>query len=109
MKTWIGIDIGTTNVKATAIDEAGEVIAHASGACVTYHPHNRYVEQDPDEIYRLFMDVLKHTTEQLGYKNATVEAVSLCSAMHSVIPLDDRNRRLTRSQRSSSRCTHNQP
>jgi gluconokinase len=97
MKTWIGVDIGTTNVKATAIDEAGEVVAQASGACVTYHPHNRYVEQDPDEIYRLFMDVVRHVTEQLSYKNATVEAVSLCSAMHSVIPLDARNRRLTRS------------
>ena len=64
---------------------------------MTYHPHNRYVEQDPDEIYRLFMDVVRHVTEQLSYKNATVEAVSLCSAMHSVIPLDARNRRLTRS------------
>jgi gluconokinase len=97
MKTWIGVDIGTTNVKATAIDEAGEVVAHASGACVTYHPHKRYVEQDPNEIYRLFTDVVKHVTEQLSHKNATVEAVSLCSAMHSVIPLDAQNRRLTRS------------
>lgn len=97
MKTWIGVDIGTTNVKATAIDESGAVVAQASDACVTYHPRNRYVEQNPDEIYRLFVDVLKQVTEQLSHKNATVEAVSLCSAMHSVIALDNHNRRLTRS------------
>ncbi|MFN8347546.1 MAG: gluconokinase [Spirosomataceae bacterium] len=97
MNTWIGVDIGTTNVKATAIDEAGEVVAHASGTCVTYYPHQRYAEQDPDQIYRLFADVLRQVTDQLSYKNAKVEAVSLCSAMHSVIPLDARNRRLTRS------------
>jgi len=97
MKTWIGVDIGTTNVKAIALDEIGNVVAHASAACVTYRPKNGYVEQNPDEIYRLFLDVLKQVTDQLHHLHATVEAVSLCSAMHSVIALDSHNRRLTRS------------
>lgn len=96
-RTWIGVDIGTSNVKAVAFDENGGVVAHATGTCVTYHPRNRFVEQNPDEIYRLFLHVIRQVTEQLRHKKATVEAVSLCSAMHSVIPLDAHNHRLTRS------------
>lgn len=97
MKTWIGVDIGTTNVKAMAIDEGGSIVAQASAACITYYPRNGYVEQDPDEIYRLFIDVLKQVADHLHHHKATIEAVSLCSAMHSVIALDNHNRRLTRS------------
>ncbi len=97
MKTWIGVDIGTTNVKAIAIDETGETVAHASAACVTYHPKPRYVEQNPDEIYGLFIAVIQQVSEQLRHKNACIEAIGLCSAMHSLIPIDPQNRRLTRS------------
>ncbi|MEZ4901099.1 MAG: FGGY family carbohydrate kinase [Spirosomataceae bacterium] len=53
MKAWIGVDIGSTNVKAIAINEAGNIVAQASATCVTYRPKNGYIEQDPDEVYRL--------------------------------------------------------
>ena len=80
MKTWIGVDIGTTNVKATAIDESGDIVAQASAACVTYHPKPRYVEQNPDEIYGLFVAVIQQVSKQLRHKNASIEAIGLCSA-----------------------------
>ena len=94
---WIGIDIGTTNVKAIAMTEQGEIVAHSTASCVTYHPRNGYVEQNPDEIFGLFVDVIRQVTDMLRNQNRSVEAVSLCSAMHSVIALDGRNRRLSRS------------
>lgn len=94
---WLGIDIGTTNVKAVALNEAGDIVAQASAACVTYHPRPNFVEQYPDEIYGLFVEVLRQVTTQLTAQNAKVQAVSLCSAMHSVIAIDAHNTPLTKS------------
>jgi gluconokinase len=96
MKVWIGLDIGSTNVKAIALTTANELVAEASMPCTTYRPKPQQTEQDPDEIYYLCVHTLRQLTDQLHDKNAHVEAVSLCSAMHSVIALDAQNRRLTR-------------
>ncbi|MFN4145091.1 MAG: gluconokinase [Runella sp.] len=96
MTAWVGIDIGTTNIKAIAINENGHLLAQSSGACMTYHPRPNQVEQNPDEIYRLFVEVLRQIVQQLQPLSVSIEAISLCSAMHSVIPLDAQNRRLAR-------------
>ena len=95
MKVWIGLDIGTTNVKAIALNAQNELVAEASFACHTQHPKPQRMEQNPDAVYYLCVQALRQVTDQLHAKNAKVEAVSLCSAMHSVIALDAHNRPLT--------------
>ena len=53
MKAWIGLDIGTTNVKAIALNARNELLAEASFPCLTQHPKPQRMEQDPDAIYYL--------------------------------------------------------
>ncbi|TAE37760.1 MAG: hypothetical protein EAZ70_02210 [Runella slithyformis] len=73
MKVWIGFDIGSTNVKAIALNAANDLVAEASMPCTTYWPKPQQTQQDPDEIYYLCV----YTLRQLRDKNAHVEAVSL--------------------------------
>ena len=48
----LGIDIGTTNVKASILDcETGKVVAFASAEHPLFHPHPGWAEQDPDNYW----------------------------------------------------------
>ena len=42
----VGIDVGTTNVKAVVIDMAGRLIAESTTEHETIHPHPGWAEQD---------------------------------------------------------------
>lgn len=49
----IGIDIGTTNVKASVLDTAtSQVIAHASDEHPLFHPRPGWAEQEADNYWR---------------------------------------------------------
>ena len=42
----VGIDVGTTNVKAVVIDTDGRLVAESSAEHGTLHPHPGWAEQD---------------------------------------------------------------
>ena len=46
----IGIDIGTTAVKAVLLDAAGEALAWARHDQQQFYPQPGWVEQDPEEL-----------------------------------------------------------
>ena len=46
----IGLDIGTTSVKAIAFTRNGNVQYEAEQLIETFYPKETYVEQDPKEI-----------------------------------------------------------
>ena len=48
MKVALGLDIGTTAVKALALDEEGRVVARAGAAHDLMTPHPGWAEGDPD-------------------------------------------------------------
>ena len=48
MKVALGLDIGTTAVKAIALDEEGRVVARAGAAHDLMTPHPGWAEGDPD-------------------------------------------------------------
>jgi gluconokinase len=81
----IGIDIGTGSAKAIAMNYRGEVICSAQIAYPTLHPKPGYHEQAPEIIWQAFVKAISRITGQL---KKCPEAVSLSSAMHSVIPVD---------------------
>jgi len=51
---FIGIDLGTSSVKAVLLDRKGDVRASASTALTLSHPWPRWSEQDPAAWYPLF-------------------------------------------------------
>ena len=49
---FLGLDLGTSAVKAVLVDEAGAVRAVATQALTVSHPRPRWSEQDPADWWR---------------------------------------------------------
>jgi gluconokinase len=86
MEYVLGIDIGTGSVKAVAVDLQGQAFED----CQQHYPFNvpkpGYHEQDPEQIWVAFAASIKGTIEKTG---AQPSAISLSSAMHSLIAVDE--------------------
>ena len=48
----LGVDIGTSGVKALLIDESGAVVASASESYPLYTPRPLWAEQNPDDWWQ---------------------------------------------------------
>ena len=44
---WLGLDLGTSGVKAILLDDAGRIIAEQSAPLTVSRPHALWSEQDP--------------------------------------------------------------
>ncbi|MFC4401901.1 gluconokinase [Gracilibacillus xinjiangensis] len=79
----IGLDLGTTSVKAVAFDLKGNVIKESEQLIETIYPQDSFVEQNPAVIEQqtrgVLTDIFKKT------KNEKVLAVGISCAMHSLI------------------------
>ena len=82
----IGIDIGTGSTKCVAMDLNGAVIGTSQQHYTISHPEHGYSEQDPELIWQAFVKCLQ---ELLATLKEDPLAISLSSAMHSVIPTDE--------------------
>jgi gluconokinase len=81
----LGIDIGTGSTKAVAISFTGEALDVSQHYYPVKSPQAGYSEQDPALIFDAFISCIKDTVKKTGY---APYAISLSSAMHSVIPVD---------------------
>jgi len=83
----IGIDIGTSSVKAIAFDAHMREIAHAAEEVKSHHDDAGAAEQDPGAVYQSVMNVLGRAAQDAQRHGFTVERVGLSAAMHSLIPV----------------------
>jgi gluconokinase len=81
----IGLDIGTTSVKAVAFNKSGHVMGEHEEEYPLYTPNPSWAEQDPLEIEEATIAVIRHLIENSGIDSTTILAVGLSSAMHSII------------------------
>lgn len=84
MKYILGIDIGTGSAKAVAVNLDYEPFAVSQHHYPTNCPKPGYSQQDPELIWHAF----KNCIADLVSVHGQPLAVSLSSAMHSLIPLD---------------------
>ncbi|GAB3703759.1 gluconokinase [Spirosoma flavus] len=90
MNCYIGVDIGTTNVKALAmLPDLSKILAHASVPVTTLNPEPGYAEQDPNEIWSAFEQVMAEVNRELKKDGHTATHVAFCTAMHSLLPMND--------------------
>ncbi|MCU0893912.1 MAG: gluconokinase [Rhodospirillales bacterium] len=94
---FIGVDIGTTSVKAVAYDRAGAVAGHHSIGYPLYAPAPAVAEQDPEEIFSATTRAIAGAVSAAGARPQAVAGVAFSAAMHSVIAVDADGRPLTRS------------
>jgi gluconokinase len=88
----LGIDIGTGSTKAVAVDTAGQPLdITAQHYYPVKSPQPGYNEQDPELILKAFINCIADIVTKTG---KAPDAISLSSAMHSVIPVDKNGKAL---------------
>lgn len=84
MATWLGLDLGTSSVKAALIDETGAVVGEASAPLQVSRPGPRMSEQAPGDWWR----AVERAMTGLRPSLASVEAIGLSGQMHGAVLLD---------------------
>jgi gluconokinase len=87
----IGIDLGTGSAKALAMNSSGKILDNAHVAYPILEPQPGYQEQNPELIWQAFVKCISRITTKM---QSSPRAISLSSAMHSVIPIDNNDRPL---------------
>lgn len=83
----IGLDLGTTNSKAVALDAGGRQLASASSDYRLYSPRSGWAEQQAEEVWQGVLAALKSLAGKLP-KGTEVAGLCLSGAMHSSLPVD---------------------
>lgn len=85
----IGLDIGTTSVKAVMFDLNGKLIAEAEEMITTNYPEPEWAEQSPKEIEQSSVVVMKDVMEKAKIQKDELLTVGISCAMHSLICVDE--------------------
>jgi xylulokinase len=101
--TLLGLDVGTTALKAIAASAEGEVIARAEEEYPVSTPQPGWSEQDPEDWWR----AAERALSRLG--SADVRGIGLSGQMHGLVALDEEDRVLRpailwNDQRSARQC-----
>lgn len=87
-EVWIGVDVGTTGVRAIAYTEDGTNVCASEAFYPLLTPHPDWAEESPLQIYEAVETVIRNTSSQLRYKNKKLAGVALSTVMHSFAGLD---------------------
>lgn len=89
METLIGLDVGSTSVKAALFDIEGRELAFSeSNPYQLLTPEQGWVEQNPQEVYQSVIHTLKDIVNQVDIKTNPVRAISMSVQSGSLIPVD---------------------
>lgn len=86
----LGVDLGTSGVKALLINAQGTVVASASESYPLYTPQPLWAEQDPDDWWRATCRAIRAVLSQSGVAAQQVRGVGLSGQMHGSVFLDER-------------------
>src|SRR5690606_22726093 len=82
---YIGIDLGTSSLKAILVNE-GKIIRTESNTYEPDIPKPTWSEQDPDVWYHAMVDVLTRLVK--GYEK-DIESIGISGQMHGLVILDE--------------------
>ncbi len=81
MKPLVGLDVGTTGVKAIAVSEEGEVVARSERGYPLSTPRPGWAEQDPEDWWR-------ESEAALADLRVEPASIGLSGQMHGLVVLD---------------------
>lgn len=90
--TYIGIDIGTSAVKALLVDENQMVLAEAEVPLPISRPHPLWSEQDPEDWWRATEQALGALRTAAPAPYAATVAIGLSGQMHGAVLMDAADR-----------------
>jgi xylulokinase len=86
--TYLGLDLGTSSVKAVLIDRDGGIVASASAPLSVSRPRPGWSEQDPEDWWR----AAEAAVAGLGRDVADLRGIGLSGQMHGAVCLDHDDR-----------------
>jgi xylulokinase len=110
MSYLMGIDVGTTGTRCIIVDEAGHVIAGATGEHAPISsPQPLWAEQDPADWWRACILAIRQALATANVDGAAIKGIGLSGQMHGVVLLDKGHKVLRPclmwcDQRSQAQC-----
>ncbi|AWB06894.1 xylulokinase (plasmid) [Azospirillum humicireducens] len=89
---FLGIDIGTSSVKAVLTDADGAVAASASRPCTVSRPHPLWSEQEPEDWVAAAVAAVDELAERQPAALAAVLGIGFSGQMHGAVLLGADNR-----------------
>lgn len=90
---WIGVDVGTTGVRAIAYQKDGLSLCSADEFYPLETPYPDWAEQNPEIIYKAIEKIVREVANTLIYKGKNVSGIAISTVMHSFAPANE-NREL---------------
>jgi xylulokinase len=87
-RVYLGLDVGTSSVKAVLIDGAQRVIASRTAPLEVSRPHSGWSEQDPDSWWTACETVLDGLAASHPKEMAALKGIGLSGHMHGATLLD---------------------
>ena len=94
MAHYLGIDVGTSAVKAILVDERQATVAEADVALPISRPQDLWSEQDPEAWWQAVQAALDQLLAKDAAALADVRGIGLSGQMHGAVLLDAANRPL---------------
>jgi xylulokinase len=85
---YIGLDIGTSGVKAVLVDESQEILASASAPLSVQRPRPLWSEQDPDAWWQAVAAVMAALRSDRPAEYGAVRGIGMSGQMHGATLLD---------------------
>lgn len=106
---FLGLDLGTTGIRALLIDAGGGLLASATAEHPLSSPAPGWMEQDPEDWWRATIQAVRGALELAGLGPGVVQAVAVSGQMHGATLLDAEGRVvrpciLWNDQRSVAQC-----
>ncbi|ENN8402202.1 TPA: xylulokinase [Proteus mirabilis] len=83
---YLGLDLGTSSVKAIIMNEQGDVVASHSIPLTLSRPHPQWSEQDPQAWWQATDEAIKQLSRTQPMEQ--IQAIALSGQMHGAVLLD---------------------
>jgi xylulokinase len=92
--TFLGVDCGTSALKAVLVDDSERIVAASTQAYLPNHPRPLWSEQNPDDWRDAMFDALSALAREAPAAMGAVAAIGFSGQMHSAVLLDKADRPL---------------
>jgi xylulokinase len=86
----LGLDIGTSGVKALLISPEGKIISSKTASYPLTTPHAGWAEQSPYDWWEASLKVIRKTISNIPIDSSEMKGISLSGQMHSSVFLDEK-------------------
>ncbi len=86
---YLGIDAGTSEVKALVLDDNGTILAIAGAPLTVQRPHPHWSEQQPEAWWQALNQAVQQLRRETGDSWSEISAIGLSGQMHGAVLLNN--------------------